>query len=108
MQASRAMALFAADIPLGDLLRSDVVVHRMATITQRAGGTSGVLGGIKRHPPVGVRLNEVGSPHLVRDIPLRTERKIIVADLREVALLPLAAVDERDVVALEGHERIRF
>ena len=64
--------------------------------------------GIERHPPVGVRLNEIGAPHLVGDIPLRRKRKIVVADLREIALLPLGAVDERDVVQLEGQQRIRL
>ena len=42
------------------------------------------------------------------DIPLGTERIVIVALLREVPLLPLAAVNERDIVLRELHQRIGF
>ena len=43
------------------------------------------------------RRNHVGAPDVVRDVPLRGEWKVIVAIFLEVALLPLAAVDEGDV-----------
>ena len=42
----------------------------------------------------------------MRDVPLRGEYEIVVADLLEVALLPSAAVGEGDVVLGEGEQRI--
>jgi hypothetical protein len=33
-------------------------------------------------------------------------RVIVVADFREIALLPLAAIDERDLIGPEFHQRI--
>ena len=44
----------------------------------------------------------------MRDVPLRAERKIIVADFREVALLPDAAVNQRDVFLFELDQRVGF
>ncbi len=49
-------------------------------------------------PPVGAVGDEIGTPDLVGDVPLRGLGIIVVADLGEVALLPDAAVDQRDVV----------
>src|SRR5690349_14211818 len=44
---------------------------------------------------------------MVRDVPLRGFRKIVVADLLEIALLPEAAVDEGNVVLGKGYKRVR-
>ena len=78
----------------------------MTAVAERAGRPLEIVGRIKRRPPVGAVADEIRLPHLVRDVPLRRQREIIVADLREVALLPAAAVDEGDVVLGEGDERI--
>ena len=104
--AAGSVAALAADVPFGDGLGLDVVVHRMAAIAQRAGGALHVVGGVEGHPPIGVIGDEIGAPDLMRDVPLRAQRKIIVADFREVALLPDAAVDQRDVFFLELDQRV--
>ena len=59
------------------------------------------------HPPVGARLDVIGTPHLVANVPLRRQHEIIVALLLPVALLPFAAVGEGHVLGLERDERIR-
>ena len=42
------------------------------------------------------------------DIPLRRLREKLVADFCEIALLPAAAVDERNIVFRESDQRVRF
>src|SRR5262245_1248878 len=101
MLAAGTVAPLAADVPLRRPLRLDVVVHRMASVAERPGRTAVVVGGIERHPPVGVRLHEVRAPDAMLHVPLRRQREVIVANLLEVTLLPLRAVDERDVVLRE-------
>src|ERR1700757_1705823 len=96
--AAGAVAAFAADVPLGDFFGVDVVADGVAAIAGGAGGGLHVVGGRERHPPIGAVGNEIGAPDFVDDIPLRAFRKIVVADFREVALLPDAAVDERNLV----------
>ena len=44
----------------------------------------------------------------MRNIPLGSEREVIVADFFEVSLFPLAAVDEGDVIFREVDNRIGF
>src|SRR5579863_3238202 len=104
--ASGSVAALAADVPFGDGLGLDVVVDGMAAVAQRAGGALHVVGGIVGHPPVRVIRNHIGAPDLVRDVPLRAERKIIVADFGEIALLPKAAVYQRDVFFFELDQRV--
>ena len=70
----------------------------MAAVAKRPSRTLEVVRRVKRRPPVGVVRHEITPPLFVRDVPLRRLRIIVVADLGEVALLPAAAVDERDVV----------
>ena len=91
--ASGAVAAFAAHVPFRDLLGVDVVADRMAAIAGGAGGPLHVVGRIKRHPPIGAVGNEIGAPDFVDDVPLRGLGIIIVADFREIALLPHAAID---------------
>src|ERR1700722_9686977 len=98
MFAAGAVAAFAADIPFGNLFGVDVVVHGVAAITERAGGALHIVRRIKSGPPVGAVGDEIGTPNMIGDIPLRGLRKIVVAVFGEVALLPNAAVNERDVV----------
>ena len=59
-----SVALLAADVPFGDGLGLDVVVHRMAAVAERAGRPLAVVGGIVRHPPVGVRLRRSTAARL--------------------------------------------
>jgi hypothetical protein len=91
------VAAFTAHIPLGDGFGVDVVVDRVTTIAERTSGTFGVVGWIDGSPPVCALFGEVRAPHLILDIPLRRQREIVGAFLLEIALLPLAAVDEGDV-----------
>ncbi len=84
----------------------EVVIHGMAAVAERSRGALHVVGGVVGHPPVGVIGDEIIAPDLMRDVPLRAEREIIVADFGEVALLPDAAVDQRDVFLLELDQRV--
>src|SRR6476661_6190548 len=79
----------------------------MTAVAERPGWSLPVVARVELDPPVRVRLDEIAAPHLVGDIPLRWKRVVVVADLREVALLPLRSVDEGDVAQLEGQKRIR-
>src|ERR1700693_4663292 len=60
--ATRTMAALAADVPFGDALGRNVVVHRVAAIAQRSGGPLEVVGWIQRRPPIGAILDKVRSP----------------------------------------------
>jgi len=99
--ASRAVAAFAADIPLGHLFRVDVVIDRVAAIAGGTGGPLHIVGRIKWNPPIGAIGDEIGTPNAVGDIPLGRFGKVVVPFFREVALLPKTAVNQRDVVAGE-------
>src|SRR5580704_10777145 len=106
MFASRPVAALTAHVPFGYHLVVDVVVHRMAPV---AGGTSGslhVVGRIEGLPPISPRRNEVRTPDAVCYVPLSPFGKIIVPRLREISLLPQAAVYQRHVVFREFHERV--
>ena len=92
------------DVPFGDGLGLDVVVHRVAAVAQRAGGPLHVVGRIVSRPPIGAIGDQISAPALIGHVPLRGQRKVVVADLGEVALLPLAAIDEGDGVLREGDE----
>src|SRR5262245_44664274 len=48
----------------------------------------------------------VRAPLLVRHVPLRRQREIVVTGLPEVPLLPLAAIHERDLILAERDERV--
>ena len=106
VQAAGAVALFAADVPLGDLVGVDVVVDGVAAVAERAGGALHVGVGVEGRPPVGALLDVIGEPAFFCDVPLRGEDEVVVADFGEVALLVAAAVDEGDLVEREGDERV--
>ena len=99
--AARAVAALAADVPFGHLFRVNVVIDGVATVAGRPGGPLHVVGRIERLPPIGSFGHEIRAPRMMHDVPLRGLGKIVVADLREVALLPYAAVDECDVTLRE-------
>ena len=48
--AAGTVATFAADVPLGDGVGFDVVVHGMAAVAESAGGALHVVGGIEAAP----------------------------------------------------------
>src|SRR5579863_980665 len=106
MNAARPVASLAPDVPLGDGLFRDVVVHGMAPVAERAGWSLRIVGRVERHPPIGAVGNEVFAPNLVGDIPLRGQYEVVVSNFLEIALLPLAAIDESDVVLGESDQRV--
>src|ERR1700747_1425823 len=88
------VAAFAADVPLRYLLGVDVIVHRVTAIAGWPRRTLHIVGGIIGRPPVCAGVgNVVFHPLLVTDVPLHRQRIVIVADLREIALFPLTAID---------------
>ena len=104
MLAPRAVARLAADVPLGDALRPEVVVDGMAAVAERAGGPLHLIFRVVRDPPFVPRT--VAAPLAVLHVPLRGVDEQVVAPLGEVALLPLLAVGERDIVRTERHEGV--
>ncbi len=88
--AAGSVAPLAADIPLGHGLRRDVEVHRVTAIA--------------RLTRCAVR--RVRAPDARRDVPRRRQRNVVIAVLREVALLPFAAVDERDLILRKRQQRV--
>src|SRR5579863_5162709 len=108
VRSTRTVAALTTYVPLGHGICSDVEVHRVAAVAERAGRTLHVVRGVKRGPPVCPVPDEVWQPLLVRDIPLRRKYKIIVAGFGEVSLLPFAAVHQRDVLRFESYKRVGF
>ena len=65
-------------------------------------GRCKIVGGVVGGPPVGTGVRDVvRPPGLVADVPLNRKRIIVVPGACEVALLPLAAVDEGDLIECE-------
>src|ERR1700741_5634029 len=107
MDASRAVALFASNIPLRYLLRTDVVVHGVAPIASRTRRPVHVFWGVPWRPPVGSICYEIRTPDMIGDVPLCCFRKVIVPYFREITLFPKAAIHERDLVLRELRNGIR-
>ena len=107
VKAARAVAFLAADVPFGDGLGLDVVVHRMTAVAERSGRTLHLVGRIVLSPPIGAGFDVIPPPRLGSHVPLRRKHEVVVAAFREVPLLPLAAVGERDVFLAKGHQRVR-
>lgn len=106
MLAPGPVAPFTPNIPLGHGFRFDVVIHRMATVAQRARRALEIVGRIQKRPPVRSVFYEIGPPDLVRDIPLRWQDKVVIANFLEISLLPSASIHERDFVPGERNQRI--
>ena len=102
------MAPLAAHVPFFDCFRFDVVVHGVTAVAKRARRPFHIVGRIKPHPPIRIRLDEICTPQLVTDIPLRGEWEVVITDLLEVTLLPFCAVNERHIIQLERQQRIGF
>src|SRR5580692_184526 len=101
MLASRAVALLAADVPLRYVFGLNIVLDRVAAVASWTGWALHVVGRIKRFPPIPSFRDKVRPPGMVGYIPLRRLGKIIVADLCEVALLPHATIDQRNIFFCE-------
>src|ERR1700688_3392307 len=99
--ATWTMAFLASNVPLRHLFRVDVVVHGMATVTGRPRGPLHIVRRIERLPPIRPLGHEILPPNMPGNIPLRRLRIIIVSSLREVTLLPNAAVDQRHIILRE-------
>jgi hypothetical protein len=106
MQASRTMAFFTSNIPLGHGLGLQIVVNGMAAIAGRACWPIGVLRAIKWHPPVGASLDVIGKPFLVFYIPLCRKWKVVITNFGEVPLLPQASIGKRYLIQGERAKRI--
>src|ERR1700730_4740414 len=107
MRASWAMAGLAAHVPLRYLFGVNVVINGVASVARRSGGTLHIVRGIKCRPPVGSIGHEIRAPNVVRHIPLRWFRKIVVSSFREVALFPNAAVNQGDRLFRESSNVVR-
>src|SRR5579859_4834796 len=102
MLASRPVASFAADVPLGDLLCMDVVVHRVAAIAGWSCRPLHVVRRIKGGPPVRALVRHmIRKPRSFSDVPLNRQRIIIAANLCEIALFPDGAIHKSDLVFRE-------
>src|SRR5579863_2772763 len=99
--AAGSVASFAAHIPFGYAMIGNVEIHGMAAIAKRARRTLRIVRWVKRRPPIRFVGNEVRPPDVIRDVPLRWLRIIVIADFRKVTLLPNTAVDERNIVSRE-------
>src|SRR6476620_3695066 len=95
--AARAVTLLAADIPLGNLFRVDIVRDGVAPVAGWAGRALHIVWRIKWCPPIGAGRDEVGAPDMIGNVPLRGFGIVVVADLGEVALFPHTAVHQRDL-----------
>ena len=71
MNATGAVALLAAYIPLGDSFCLDVVVDGVTAVAGGSGGAVEVCGTVVRHPPIGAGLNVIREPPVLLNIPLR-------------------------------------
>lgn len=96
--AAWAVTLFAANVPLDNFLGVNVVTNGMAAIAGWACGPLHVVRRIKGLPPVSSLCNEIEAPLVYRDIPLSGLWVVVVANLREVALLPQGTVNQRDLI----------
>ena len=103
MFAPGSVAALAANIPFGDLMGVNVVVDGVAPVAERTGRALAVVVGVEGRPPIAFLSGHVvGKPFVLREVPLHTERDVIVPLLDEVTLLPQASVDERNVGGREG------
>src|SRR6185437_4247413 len=97
--ATGAMAPFTAHIPLGHLLRVNIVTDRMTAITKRTSGAMHIVRRIEGRPPIAAcRRHYVLAPFVILNFPLYRQRKIVITDFCEITLLPNASIDERDLV----------
>src|SRR6202140_1823628 len=96
--ASGTVTALAAYIPFRHLLGLDVVADGVTAVTGGTGGPLHVVRRIKGRPPISAIGHKIGAPNAVGNIPLGRFREIVIAALREITLLPNAAVDQGDLV----------
>src|ERR1700737_3240462 len=96
--AARTVASLAPYVPLHNLFGVNVVVNGMAAIARRARRPLHIVWRIKRGPPVRAVGHKIRTPYSVDHVPLRPFRKIVVTNFSEIAPLPDAPVDQRDLL----------
>src|ERR1700730_9432349 len=96
--AARTVASLATYVPLHNLFGVNVVVNGMAAIARRARRPLHIVWRLERGPPIRAVGYKIWTPYSMHDVPLRTFRKIVVTNFSEVALLPDASVDQRDLL----------
>jgi hypothetical protein len=69
--AARSVTPLAADVPLGDRLGRNIVIHRMTPVAEGASRPLGVVGRIVGYPPIRAIWHEIRPPNLVGNVPLR-------------------------------------
>src|ERR1043166_2173360 len=104
--AAGAVASFTTDVPFGDSLRLNVVVHRMTAVAGRPHRAFHVIRRIQRGPPIRTVGHEIRAPYMIGDIPLCGLWEIIVTNFCDVSLLPQTSVYQRDVILREFHKGI--
>src|ERR1700722_8362015 len=102
VQTAGTMTFFTTDVPFGDMFRLYVVVHGVASIAGRPGGAIKVCWPVERNPPISARLDMIRKPFAFLHVPLRLQGVIVVATLREIALLEPTPVDKGDLIQVEG------
>src|SRR5215469_5247525 len=83
----------------------------MAAIAERPGRPLRIVAGIgiERRPPVAAGVGHmVFRPFLGPDVPLNWQGIVIVARLLEIALLPVASIDEGNVVLRDPGQSVRY
>lgn len=95
-------------MPYGSSPTEIVVVDRVAAIARGSGRTLEVVGRVKTGPPICAALYKIRTPDLIRDVPLRGLRKIVIAYFLEIPLLPFASVNEGKFLFGEVRQRIWF
>ena len=106
MQAPWPMALFTSHIPLRHRVGLHVVVHGMTPITRRPRRPVKVRRPIERHPPVRPTLHVIRQPFLLRHIPLRRQRIVVIPTFRKKSLLPPAPIHKCNLIEPKGHHWI--
>jgi hypothetical protein len=106
VKTAGTVAFLTTNVPLGDLVGVDVVIHGVAAVAERASGTLLVGLAVERNPPVSSLLDVKWKPALFIDVPLGRLDEVVIPDFCEVALLVAAAVDKSDLLEIEGDERI--
>src|SRR5579872_4296575 len=79
MQAARPMALFAANIPFGNLFCLHVVIDGVTSVAGRAGWPIEVCRAVERNPPIRAGLHVISKPSALRYVPLRWKRVVVLA-----------------------------
>ena len=106
--APGSMTLFTSNIPLRDLLRFNVVINRMATITSWPSGTVKVRWAVERDPPIGARFHMIWKPAPLLYVPLGRQRVVVVTPFGEIPLLESAPVNKCHLIESKSADQYLF